>query len=120
VAGFVLAMVGAGLMVLSVLLLSFVCVVLAVLAIVYSRRGKRKVEAGETRKHKGLAQAGYVVGIVTLVIAIPVTLLEIVFVIAYATDEQFREDFQDDWDQEFNNTILLVVPILRGLARLFT
>jgi hypothetical protein len=123
VAGFVLSMIAAGLMVLSLLLLSFVCVVLAILGIVYSRRGKRKVEAGETRKHRGLAQAGYVTGLVTLVIAVPVTILEIVFLIAYASDEEFREDIQDDWDQEFNNSGLalrLAAPILRELARLFT
>jgi hypothetical protein len=119
VAGFVLALIGAGILLISVLLLAFVSLVLAILGIVYSRRGKRKIEAHETRKHKGIAQAGFVISIVTLVIAAPVTLLEIVFLIAYATDEEFRDDFQDDWDDEFNSSaIVLAVSILRGLARL--
>ena len=113
-----LALVGAGLLVLSVGLLAFVSLVLAILGLVHSRRGKRKIEAGETRKNQGLAQAGFVTSIVTLVIAVPLTLLEIVFLIAYASDEQFREEFKDEWDQEFNGAIQLVLPILRGAARL--
>ena len=128
VAGFVLALVGAGLLVISIGLLAFVSLVLAILGIVYARRGKRKIEAGETGKHKGLAQAGFVTSIVTLVIAAPLTLLEIVFLIAYASDEEFREDFQDEWDKEFNDNSLsdsqsvailsLALPIARGVARL--
>ena len=128
VAGFVFALIGAVLLLLSVLLLAFVSLILAVIGLVYSRRGKRKVQAGETSKHRGLAQAGFVISIVTLVIAIPVTLLEIVFLIAYATDEQFREDFNDELDQEFDNddpfggsqssAIVLCIAVLRGVARL--
>jgi len=130
VAGFVLALVAAGLLVLSVGLLAFISLILAILGLVHSRRGKRKIEAGETRKHQGLAQAGFVTSVVTLVIAAPLTMLEIVFLIAYASDEQFREDFKDEWDQEFNDafdgsesvTILLRValPIVRGVAGLAT
>ena len=49
VAGFVLALVAAVLLVLSVLLLAFVSLILADhRASIQSRRGKRKVEAGET------------------------------------------------------------------------
>ena len=119
VAGFVMAVIAAGLLVISFLLLAFVSLVLAIFGLVYSRRGKRKVEAGETGKHKGLAQAGFIISIVTLVIAVPVTILEIVFVIAYATDEQFREDFQDEWEQEFDTTtVMLVASTIRLAARL--
>ena len=129
VAGFVLAVVAAVLLLFSVLLLAFVSVILAAFGLVYSRRGKRKVESGETLRHRGLAQAGYVTSIVTLVIAIPVTLLEIVFLIAYATDEQFREDFNDEFDDEFDTSPLegteslgllvrVAVPVVRGVAGL--
>ena len=125
VAGFVLGLIGAGLLVLSVGLLAFVSLVLAILGLVYARRGKRKVESGETGRHRGLAQAGFVTSIVTLVIAAPLTLLEIVFLILYASDEDFREDFQDELDEEFDGDSLslaallaLAVPILRGFARL--
>jgi hypothetical protein len=118
-AGFILALVGAGLLVISVGLLAFVSLVLAILGIVYSRRGKRKIEAGETRKHQGIAQAGFVTSIVTLVIAAPITLLEIVFLIAYASDEEFRDDFQDEWDQEFDSAILLLGSVARLALRLF-
>jgi hypothetical protein len=115
----VLSVIAAGLLVISFLLLAFVSVILAIFGIVQSQRGKRKVDAGETRKNRGLAQAGFITGIVTLVIAVPVTILEIVFLIAYASDEQFREDFQDEWDREFNSsTVLAIVAIGRAAARL--
>jgi hypothetical protein len=125
VAGFVLALVGAGLLVLSVGLLAVVSLVLAILGLVYARRGKRKVESGETTRHRGLAQAGFVTSIVTLVIAAPLTLLEIVFLILYASNEEFREDFRDEFDEEFDDESLslatllrLGVPILRGIGGL--
>jgi hypothetical protein len=130
VAGFVLSLVGAGLLVISFGLLAFVSLILAIFGIVYARRGKRKVEAGETRKHRGLAQAGFVISIVTLVIGGVLTLLEIVFLIAYATDEEFREDVQDEFDDNPNNDNLfedsesfvillrLGLPIVRGVIRL--
>jgi hypothetical protein len=122
VAGFVLGVVGAGVLVLSVGLLAFVSLVLAILGIVYARRGKRKVESGATRRHQGLAQAGFVTSIVTLVVAAPLTLLEIVFLILYASDEEFREDFEDELDDSLDESpasvtvVRLALPILRGVA----
>jgi hypothetical protein len=129
VTGFIMAVVGAGLLVLSVGLLAIVSLVLGILGVVYSRRGKRKIESGETTKHRGLAQAGFVTSIVTLVVAAPLTLLEIVFLILYASSEEFREDFEDELDEQFDDEfdsvsrplpilVGLALPILRGIARL--
>jgi hypothetical protein len=66
VAGFVLSVVAGSLLVLSGGLSTIVSLVCAILGIVYSRKGKRMVAAGETPKHRGLAQAGYIVGWVSL------------------------------------------------------
>jgi len=62
VAGFVLSLVSVGLLVLSAGLSTIVSLGLAIGGIVCARNGKRKVDAGETPKHRGLAQAGFIVG----------------------------------------------------------
>ena len=58
VAGFVLSLVALGLLVISAGLSTIISIGCAIAGIVCSRNGKKKVEAGETPKHRGLAQAG--------------------------------------------------------------
>ena len=66
VAGFVCSIVAICLLFLSAGLSTVLSLGLAVAGIVCSRNGKRKVDAGETPKHRGLAQAGFIVGWVAL------------------------------------------------------
>ncbi len=73
VAGFVLSLVAGGLLLLSAGFSSVVSIGCAVAGMVYSRKGKRKVAAGETPKHAGLAQAGWIIGIVSLVLSLLAT-----------------------------------------------
>jgi hypothetical protein len=54
--------------VLSVGIFFVVALPCSILGIVFSRKGKKKVGAGEARKHGGLAQAGFVTGIVGTVL----------------------------------------------------
>ncbi len=68
VAGFVLSMVAAGLMLISVGLSSIVSIVCRRPRHLLLAQGKQRVERGETPKHGGLAQAGFITGIVTLVV----------------------------------------------------
>jgi hypothetical protein len=100
VAGFVLSVVSAALLLLSAGLSSLISVGCAVLGIVYSRKGKRKVESGETTKNAGLAQAGFVVGIVSLCLSALATAIWIAVVVAAVSDE----DFRDDLEREFDNS----------------
>jgi hypothetical protein len=96
VAGFILSMVAGGLLVFSAGMSSIVSIVCAVLGIVYSRRGKRRVDAGETPKHRGLAQAGFVSGIIVLALSVIATLVWGALVVALIVDESFRDDFFDE------------------------
>ena len=66
VAGFVLSLVALGLLVISAGLSTIVSLGCAIAGIVCSRNGKKKVDAGETPKHRGLAQAGFIIGWVSL------------------------------------------------------
>jgi hypothetical protein len=123
VTGFVLSMIGAGLLLFLLAPISLIC---AIFGIVYSRRGKRKVERGETTRSKGLAQAGFVSGIVVLALSVLITAIEILIVVLYASDDQFREDFQDEFEQELDDSqtvtaaIRLAAPAIRAAAGLLT
>jgi hypothetical protein len=99
VAGFILSLVSVGLLVISAGLSSLVSVGCAIAGIVCSLNGKKKVDAGETPKHRSLAQAGFIIGWVGLALAVLATLAWIaVFAISPG-----NEDF--DWD----NTVSLVL-----------
>jgi hypothetical protein len=51
-----------GLLVISFGLSTIISLGLAIAGVICSRQGKRRVDAGETPKHRGLAQAGFVIG----------------------------------------------------------
>ncbi len=87
VVGFVFSVVGIGLLVISFGVSSIVSVGCAITGVVCSRNGKRKVERGETPKHKGLAQAGFIVGWVGLALSILATAAWIVAIAVGAFDE---------------------------------
>ena len=74
VAGFVLSLVSVGLLVISAGLSTIVSLGCAIAGIVYSRNGKKKVDAGESPKHRGLAQAGFIIGWVSLGLSILATI----------------------------------------------
>jgi hypothetical protein len=87
VAGFVFSLVAVGLLVISAGLSSIISVGCAVTGIACSRNGKRKVARGETPKHRGLAQAGYIVGWVGLGLSILATAGWILLIVLGAVDE---------------------------------
>ena len=74
VAGFSCAIVGISLLFFSGGLSTVVSLILGVVAIPYSRKGKRNVEEGRTPKHGSLASAGFVIGIVTIVLSVLATI----------------------------------------------
>jgi hypothetical protein len=94
IAGFVLSLVSLGLLIISAGLSTIVSIGCAIGGIICSRNGKRKVEAGETPKHGGLAQAGFIIGWVALGLSILATLAWIlVIVVAATTDDPNNDPF---------------------------
>ncbi|MBA2629772.1 MAG: DUF4190 domain-containing protein, partial [Thermoleophilaceae bacterium] len=100
VAGLVLSLVAGGLLIVSFGLSSLVSVGCAIAGILQSRKGQRKIRAGETAKHEGVAQAGVIIGWISLVLAVLATVAWILIGILYATNESF----QDDLDRELENS----------------
>jgi hypothetical protein len=95
VAGFVFSIVSLGLLVISAGLSSILSVGCAIAGIICGRNGKRKVDRGETPKHRGLAQAGFIIGWVSLALSILATIGWILFVVLAATDDDFNwEDYE--------------------------
>ena len=62
VTGFVFSVIAVSLLVLSFGVSTIVSLGLAIAGVVCSRIGRRRVDAGETPKHRGLAQAGFIIG----------------------------------------------------------
>jgi hypothetical protein len=92
VAGFVFSLVSLGLLVISAGLSTIVSIGCAIAGIVCSRNGKKKVDAGETPKHRGLAQAGFIIGWVSLALSILATIAWALVLGLAIADEDFKID----------------------------
>jgi hypothetical protein len=119
VAGFAFSISSMGLLVVSVSLSTLLSLGLGIAGIVQSRKGRRLVDEGRTRKHKDIATAGFVVGIISTVLSAAATLFWIGIVILIATDESARRDFQDQLDDQGEPAVVqlaLVGARLLGVA----
>jgi hypothetical protein len=118
VAGFVLSLVSGGLLLLSAGFSSVVSIGCAVAGMIYSRKGKRKVAAGETPKHAGLAQAGWIIGIISLVLSLLATAGWILVFVLAISDEEFRDDLDREFDdsQSIRAALQITAAAVRLLA----
>jgi hypothetical protein len=115
VAGFVLSLVGGGLLFLSAGLSSVISLTCSIFGMFYSRKGKKRVAAGETTKNAGLAQAGWVIGIISLVLSVLATLIWMLVLIAALTDDEFRDELEREFDD--SDSIRAVVRIAAAGVR---
>ena len=116
IAGFVLSLVAGGLLLFSAGLSSFISVGCAITGLIYSRKGKRKVEAGETTKNSGLAQAGYIISIVSLVLSVLATAFWLLILVLALVDEDVRRDFENEFDD--SQTIRASLQVTGAVVRL--
>ena len=107
VAGFTCAIVSVSLLFFTGGLSTIVSLILGAVAIPYSRRGKRNVEEGRTAKHKSLASAGLVIGIVTVVLSVIATVAWVLILTLVDWDEV--DDSNDDPFKDFGSAALLRV-----------
>jgi hypothetical protein len=115
VAGFVLSLVAGGLLLFSVGISSIVSLGCAIAGMIYSRKGKQKVDAGETSKNRSLAQAGWVISIVSLVLSMIATAFWVLILVLALVDEDFQRDFEDEFDD--SNSISTLVRVATAAAR---
>ena len=53
------------------------------------------MDRGETTKQRGLAQAGFIIGIVSTILSVLATAFWILFFVLLAADEDFRRELED-------------------------
>jgi hypothetical protein len=120
VAGFMCGIIGISLLFFTAGLSTIISLTLGIVAIPFSRKGKRNVAEGRTQKHKDLANAGYVIGIITVVLSVLATITWILILALVDWDE--IDDSNDDpfdnhpFDKNFQSAVL--VRIAAGAVRL--
>jgi hypothetical protein len=116
----VLSLVGGGLLVVSGGLSTIISIGCAIAGIIYSRKGKQRVDEGLTTRNRGLAQAGFVIGIISLVLSILATLFWILILVLALTDEEFQNDLQNELDESNRRSAALRLGVagLRAGAHL--
>jgi hypothetical protein len=112
VAGFALSLTGGGLLFFFAGLSTLLSLGLAIAGIMYSRKGRERVDKGETTKQRDLAQAGFVIGIVSAVLSVLATLGWGALIIAAITDEEFQRELE----QGSSGTI--AITVLKGAISL--
>jgi len=115
VAGFVLSLVSGGLLLFSAGLSTIISVGCAVAGLIYSRKGKRKIESGETSKSSGLAQAGFIISIISLVLAVIATAFWVVLLVLAIVDEDVRNEF--DNSESIRASLRITAAAVRMAAR---
>lgn len=114
VAALILSIVSIFLLLTSVGFSSIVSVVCSGLAIYFGRSGRRKVDEGETTQHRSLAQAGFIVGIVGLVLAILATVFWILIIVLAATGDLDSNDSYGPYGGSISEVGGIAATTLRG------
>jgi hypothetical protein len=100
ITGFSLSLAAIGLLFLTGSFSTLLSLGLAVGGLVTSRRGRRLVDEGKTRKHKDLATAGFVVGIIGVVLSALATVFWIGVLVLILVDAGARHDVLNDQNAE--------------------
>jgi hypothetical protein len=116
ITGFVFSISSIGLLLLTGSLSTLLSLGLGIAGIVFSRKGKRLVEDGKTRKHKDVATAGFVVGIIATILSALASIGWIVLIVVIAVDESTRNDFLDQENGDPAVLLALAAARLVGVA----
>jgi hypothetical protein len=111
VAGFILSLVAGGLLLISAGLSSIVSVGCAIAGMVLSRKGVQRVDAGETPKNRSLGQAGFWIGLASLILSVIATAAWVAVFIAALSDEDFRDDLEREFDGSQSLSVLAAAAL---------
>lgn len=103
VAGFVLSVGAAVLLVMSLGIGFPMTLPASIAGALLGRAGRRRAERGETSRHRGLGQAGWVVGIVTTALGIAAA---VVWIALLASEPGLLEDLENVEDQDDLDRVL--------------
>jgi hypothetical protein len=108
VAGFILSLVGGGLLLFSAGLSTIVSLGLSIAGMVLGRKGVRRVDAGETPKSRSLGQAAFWIGLASLILSVIATAIWVAILIAALSDDEFRRDLENDFDESESLSVVAV------------
>jgi hypothetical protein len=97
----VLGIVSLALLLLSAGFSTIISLGCAIPAIFLGRKGRRMVDEGQTRKHRGLAQAGFIMGIVGTALSVLATVFWVLIIVL---SEDFQEGFDEGFDQSLDQS----------------
>jgi hypothetical protein len=116
--GFVTSIAAAAALAISFGFLSPISLVAAPFGIFFSRKGKRAVREGRTRRHAGLAQAGFIIGIIVLVLSVIALVGVILFVIHAAHNSDSGGGGGHDGDGFDSTSAAVGLAVMRAGAHL--
>lgn len=116
ITGFVLSIASIVLLVFTLGVSSIFSLGLAIAGTIVGRNGRLKVDRGQTRQHRGLGQAGYVIGIVGIVLSV---LSTIVWIVVFAVVDEINFDEDDDFfEDEFDSARIAGAVLASALRQL--
>jgi hypothetical protein len=115
VAGFILSLVGGGLLLISAGLSTLLSVGLSIAGMVLGRKGVRRVDAGETPKNRSLGQAGFWIGLVSLIFSVIATAIWVAILIAALTDDEFQRDLEREFDESQSLSVVAATAVRLAL-----
>jgi len=118
IGGFVTSLVAASLLLMSGGLSGPLSLIAAPFGIHFSRKGKQAVDAGKTPKHRGLAQAGFVIGIITAILSVLAIAAWAALIVVAANDENFDDDFDNNGGPFDSTRVRAAITAVRFAATL--
>lgn len=116
ITGFILSIASIALLVFSAGLSTIVSLGLAIAGAIVGKNGRDKVDRGETTQHRGLGQAGFIVGIVGIALSI-LAIVAWTLIFSLVDDFDFDSDNEDLFDEDFQSARAAGL-VLAGALRL--
>ncbi len=116
VGGFVCGVASLAMLLFTLGLSTIISLACSVVAVFLGRRGKQKIQRGDTRKHGGLAQAAFITGIVGIPLSIIATALWILVILSDDFQEGFEEGLEDTDSSTFVPVLRVAAAIGRAIA----
>jgi hypothetical protein len=111
VAGFILSLVGGGLLFVSAGLSSIISVGLSIAGMILGRQGARRVDAGETPKHRSLGKAGFWIGLASLILSVIATAIWVAVLIVELSDDDFQRDLEREFDDSQSISVVAAAAV---------
>jgi hypothetical protein len=113
--GFIMSLVGGGLLFVSAGLSSILSVGLSLAGMILGRQGMKRVDRGETPKHRSLGKAGFWIGLASLILSVIATAIWVAVLIAELADDDVQRDPEREVDESERLSVVLAATVRLAL-----